>query len=211
MTPTSSRRALVHGGLALGLGTALTACGGATGADAGPSPRVLLAWFSRAGENHQNGGRRDLEVGNTEVLARMLADRLGCVTHEIRAADPYPDDYDATVARNVREQDADARPGIDGTLPPSASYDVVLLASPIWNLRPPMVMATFAEALDLSGTTVHPVVTYAVSGLGRAERDYRRWCDGADVAEGLAVRGEQVRGAGDQVEDWLSRIGLPTT
>ena len=32
--------------------------------------RILLAYFSRAGENYYYGGRRDLEVGNTEVLAR---------------------------------------------------------------------------------------------------------------------------------------------
>jgi hypothetical protein len=29
--------------------------------------RILLAYFSRAGENYYNGDRIDLEVGNTEV------------------------------------------------------------------------------------------------------------------------------------------------
>jgi hypothetical protein len=38
-------------------------------------------------------------------------------------------------------------------------HDVVLLASPIWNVRPPMIMDTFAESLDLTGKIVHPVVT----------------------------------------------------
>jgi hypothetical protein len=31
--------------------------------------RILLAYFSRPGENYYYGGRRNLEVGNTEVLA----------------------------------------------------------------------------------------------------------------------------------------------
>ncbi len=31
---------------------------------------VLLAYFSRAGENYYNGGRRNLDVGNTDVFAR---------------------------------------------------------------------------------------------------------------------------------------------
>ena len=51
-------------------------------------------------------------------------------------------------------------------------YDVVLLASPIWNVRAPMIMATFAERYDFSGKTVFPVVTYAVSGLGTVPDDY---------------------------------------
>ena len=34
------------------------------------------------------------------------------LVHRIEAADPYPESYDATVTRNVREQNADARPTI---------------------------------------------------------------------------------------------------
>ena len=41
----------------------------------------------------------------------MIADRLGCDVHRIEAADPYSEDYDETVQRNVREQNADARRG----------------------------------------------------------------------------------------------------
>ena len=53
----------------------------------------------------------------------------------IEAAEPYSADYDDTVARNVREQDADARPRIANPLPDLARYDVVLLGSPTWNVR----------------------------------------------------------------------------
>lgn len=35
----------------------------------GDGGRVLLAYFSRAGENYYFGDRINLEVGNTEVLA----------------------------------------------------------------------------------------------------------------------------------------------
>jgi hypothetical protein len=40
-----------------------------------PGQKVLLAFFSRAGENYYNGDRRFLEVGNTKVLAGMIGDR----------------------------------------------------------------------------------------------------------------------------------------
>ncbi|GAA2037674.1 hypothetical protein GCM10009740_32000 [Terrabacter terrae] len=81
-------------------------------------------------------------MGNTEVLARMIAQRLSCDIHRIEALDPYPRGYDQTVARNVREQDADARPGIANRLASVWDYDDVLLGSPIWNARPPMRSAT---------------------------------------------------------------------
>lgn len=170
--------------------------------------RVLLAYFSRAGENYYYGGRTNLDVGNTQVLAGMIGNLIACDMHRIEAADPYPDDYDATVARNVREQNADARPAIASPLPPINQYDTVLLASGIWNVRAPMIMATFAESYDFAGKTIHPVTTHAMSGPGTTGRDYTRSCPGAAIGEGLAVRGEETRDAGPAVEAWLRRTGL---
>ena len=110
--------------------------------------------------------------------------------------------------RNVREQEADARPAIAGPLPSIGGYDTILLASPIWNVRAPMIMTTFAEAYDFSGKTVHPVTTYAMSGLGTTPDDYAQSCSGARIGTGLAVRGEKVRSAGAAVDSWLRRTEL---
>lgn len=174
----------------------------------GEGRRVLLAYFSRAGENYYYGRRTNLDVGNTEVLAAMIGNLISCDVHRIEAADPYPDGYDETVARNVREQDINARPAIAAPLPAIEKYDTVLLASGIWNVRAPMIMATFAESYDFTGKTIHPVTTHAMSGLGTTERDYARSCPGATIGEGLAVRGEETRDAGPVIEAWLRRTGL---
>ena len=186
--------------------------------DASPSPgstdpsqngrRVLLAYFSRAGESYYYGGRTNLDVGNTEVLAGMISTLIPCDVHRIEAAEPYPDGYDATVARNVREQNTDARPAIAKPLAAIDQYDAVILASGIWNVRAPMIMTTFTESYDFSGKTIYPVTTHAMSGLGTTARDYRESCPGATIAEGLAVKGEEVRDAGADVESWLQSTGL---
>jgi flavodoxin len=170
--------------------------------------KFLLAYFSRAGENYYYGGRTHLEVGNTEVLAGMISGLIGCDVHRIEPVNPYPDDYMETVARNVREQDADARPAIAKALASIVPYDTVLLGSPIWNVRARMIMSTFVEGFDFSGKTVFPFTTYAMSGLGTTVRDYAASCPGATIGEGLAVRGEEVRNAGAAVEAWLRRINL---
>ena len=190
--------------LRLALAGALIGCGG----EPQRGGRILLAYFSRPGENYWYGGRRNLEVGNTEVLARAIRARLGCDVHRIEAADPYPADYDETVQRNVREQDADARPAIADRLPSIDGYDTILLASPIWNLRAPMIMSTFTEAYDFAGKTVHPLTTHAMSGLGTTPEDYARSCRGARIGTGLAIRGEVVRSAGTTIDSWLRRAGL---
>ncbi|MGY0062687.1 flavodoxin [Streptomyces sp. LZ34] len=170
--------------------------------------RVLLAYFSRPGENYYYGDRTTLKIGNTEVTARKIRDLIICDVYRIEATDAYPESYDATVKRNVREQDADARPAIKGALPDLDRYDTGLLGSPIWNVRAPMIMTTFTEQLDFSGKTVVPFTTHAMSGLGTTARDYAASCSGATFAEGLAVRGEEVDQADGAIKAWLQRIGL---
>jgi flavodoxin len=222
-------RAAVLSAATMGTGAALSACDGSAPSDAPAADRtprpsssgrasgnaaggVLLAYFSRGGENYHYGGRRNLDVGNTQVVAELIGRLTGCDVHRIEAADPYPADYEETRARNVREQDEDARPAVANPLTSVEGYGTVLLGSPIWNVRPPLIMATFVEALDLTGRTVHPFVTYAVSGIGDTVRDYTASCRGARIAESLAVRGEEVAdadpGVQPAVESWLRRIGL---
>lgn len=214
-----NRRGFLRGGAATAVGVMggvwLTGCTSSEETDASPTSapqptdaRVLIAYFSRAGENYHYGGRRFLEVGNTEVLVGMIRDRITCDVYRIEAAEPYSDDYDDTVDLNVAEQDADARPAIANPLPDISGYDVVLLGSGLWNVRPPMIMRTFSDCLDFTGKTVLPVVTYAVSGLGNAPDEYIEVCPGATIGDGIAVRGEEVREAGDAVTAWLRRAGL---
>jgi flavodoxin len=220
MQRRSFLRLALSGVVGATVGVPVSACGAGSSSEGRPDPdrgsrpaeagggRILLAYFSRPGENYWYGGRRNLKVGNTEVLARMISARLDCDLHRIEAVDRYPADYEETVQRNVREQQADARPAIANLLPSIDGYDTILLASPIWNVRAPMIMTTFAETYDFSGKTLLPVTTYAMSGLGTSPDDYAQSCRGARIGTGLAVRGEEVRSAGAAVDSWLRRTPL---
>ena len=113
-----------------------------------------------------------------------------------------------SVARNVREENSDARPSIAGALPDVAQYDTILLGSPVWNVQTPMIMRSFVESVNLTGKTIHPFVTYAVSGIGRVEDDYTRLCPDSILGESLAVQGEEAAQARPDVTAWRERVGL---
>jgi len=71
-----------------------------------------------------------------------------------------------------------------------------------------MLMSTFTETYDFTGKRVLPFVTYAVSGLGTTIRDDTQSCRGAQIGDGLAIRGEEAQQHQADVHDWLRRAGL---
>jgi len=172
--------------------------------------KVLLAYFSRAGQQYYYGRRKYVTVGNTEVLARMIADRVRCDVHRILPVRPYSTLYEPTVARNWREIQANARPAIANPLPSIDQYDTILLGCPVWASQAPMIMWTFGDSYDFSGKTVLPFVTYAVSELGSVPDDYRRVCKGARIGTGLAVQGERVQQGARAAASWVRQAHLPT-
>ncbi|MGC2976607.1 flavodoxin [Brevibacterium sp. FAM 25378] len=214
------RRTLIRAGSLLGAGAVLSACApestpattsskpAASGGGGRRSSRTLLVYFSRPGENYSYGDREWIDIGHTERVAGFIEDELSCETHRIHAADPYPEEYDPTVARNSREAEADARPQIAGELPDLADYDTLILGSPVWGSQAPMIMRTFIESVDLTGLSLYPFVTYAVSGLSGVDDDYAQALPGTTVGEGLAIQGEESAEAAPAVREWLTSSGF---
>ena len=52
--------------------------------------KILIAYYSRRGQNYVDGVIRDLETGNTEFLARRLAKMTDGTLFRIDTVKPYP-------------------------------------------------------------------------------------------------------------------------
>lgn len=166
---------------------------------------ILVAYFSRAGQNYVNGSVRPLAVGNTEVVARMVAEKTGGDLFKIETVRAYADDYTACTEEAQEEKRTQARPELKALPEGFDGYDTVVLGYPNWWGTMPMAVYTFLEALDFTGKTVLPFCTHEGSGLSSTERDIARLCPGAEVLGGLAVHGADAAGARASVEAWLER------
>ena len=149
-------------------------------------------------------------TGNTEALARVLAAQTGAELVLLVPAEPYPDDYDATLSQAWEERENDARPAYEGTIDVSG-YDTVYLGSPVWWDDLPMLVRTFLDGAELSGKTVAPFFT---SGSGDAEAAYETLCGAvadAAVTQPLSLRSEQVEEAERFAAEWLSALEAETS
>lgn len=60
---------------------------------------ILIAYFSRAGENYFGGEIRPVSIGNTKICAELLKESLDADVFEIEMKAPYSDNYRECVAQ----------------------------------------------------------------------------------------------------------------
>lgn len=147
-------------------------------------------------------------TGNTGVVADMIAQATGADLFSIRTVEQYPDTYDATIDQGQQEQSDGARPELATHLENLDSYDTIFLGFPNWWGDMPMAVYTFLDEVDLSGKTVIPFVTSSGSGFSNTISTIQEMEPQATVQEGLSIGASSATGAQQQVESWLSELGL---
>lgn len=181
----------------------LAACGSGPATGAAPQAlsnaaapageaKVLVAYFSR--------------TGHTKALAETIAAKTHGSLYEIRPAEPYPEDYNETVARFRRERADNIYPALAGDLPDIAAYDVIFIGYPNWGSDMAPAAKSFLSRCDWHGKTVVPFSTHGGGGWGQSRDTLRQLAPGAQILEGYEMRGGTVDDP--RVASWLQRIGL---
>lgn len=156
---------------------------------------ILIAYYSRRGQNYVNGVICDLEIGNTEFLARRLAKLTGGTLFRIDTVRPYPADYYETAKQAMTELQTGLRPELTGTAGAMERFDTVIFGYPNWWGSMPMAVHTFLEQHDFSGKRIIPFCTHEGGGAGRSEKDIQRLCPLAECLSCESVKGSAVRSA----------------
>jgi flavodoxin len=170
------------------------------------SKAILMAYFSRSGNNYVNGNIINLPVGNTEIAAKKIKEMTGGDLFKINPVKKYSEDYRICTEEAQRELQADIRPELAEKLDSIDGYDTIILGYPNWWGTMPMPVWTFLEQYDFLGKTILPLCTHEGSGMGKSEADIRRLCPGANVKKGLAIRGGNVKGTDSIISDWLQKL-----
>ncbi|MBP3774867.1 MAG: NAD(P)H-dependent oxidoreductase [Bacteroidaceae bacterium] len=154
--------------------------------------KILIAFYSRSGENYVNGSIRHLSTGNTEVVARKIQALLPQADlFRIDTVRTYSPSYMTCIEEAKQELREQARPAMKDALDGIDAYDTVILGYPNWWGTMPMVCYTFLESYDFAGKTIIPFCTNEGSGMGSSERFIRKLCPQARVLEGTPIHGAQ--------------------
>lgn len=150
---------------------------------------ILIAYYSRRGQNYVGGNIVDLPIGNTEIVAQKIEKLTGGDMFRIDTVKKYPADYTECTRVAQRELRENARPRLADRVDDMAQYDTVFLGYPNWWGTMPMAVHAFLEAYDFTGKTIVPFCTHEGSGMGHSVEDIKQLCPTATVLSGAAIRG----------------------
>jgi flavodoxin len=170
--------------------------------------KILIAYFSRAGNNYIGGSIVNLPVGNTEVVMKTIVQLTDGTLFKIDPVKKYSSDYTVCTEEAQKELRANARPELAEYLASIDEYDTIILGYPNYWGTMPMPVFTFLEKYNFSGKMILPLCTHEGSGMGNSERDIKKICPSADVRTGLSIRGSAVTTERDLIEKWLENLGL---
>ncbi|WP_342759127.1 flavodoxin [Kineothrix sedimenti] len=165
--------------------------------------KELVAYFSRKGENYVNGAIKSLDIGNTEVAAKMIGDMTGADMFQIEPVKEYNPDYNICIEEAKRDKGANIRPEFKHAPDDISAYETIYLGYPNYWGTMPMHVWTFLEKYDFTGKTIKPFCTHEGSDVGSSEQDIKTLCPDAKVERPLSIHGASVNEAKDAIEKWI--------
>ena len=164
--------------------------------------KVLIAYFSRRGENYAVG---NIKEGNAEHIAKVIREDTGGDLFEILPTKPYSKDYKTCTEEALMEKNEDARPEIKNDLSSIDGYDVIFLCYPNWWGSYPRPVATFLSHHDFTGKTILPMCTHEGSGMGESEEELKKTLKTAYLKKGLAIKGTLAHKSNERILQWIKK------
>ena len=167
--------------------------------------KTLVAYFSRAGQNHTPNGLQFLEKGNTEIVAEIIAKHTGCDVFKIDMITPYSEDYKECVGQAVADWKGGVRPVIHEFTLDINKYDTIYVGYPNYCGTMPMPVWTFLESQDLKDKHIYPFCTHEGSGPANSMQDLKTLCPNSIIEEPFDLKGSTVKESEDKIVAWLNK------
>ena len=150
-------------------------------------------------------------TGNTEDVAKMIAEQTDGTLFEIEPKEPYSDDDlnwsddNSRVSKEHENEDERNVELVSTTADNWDSYDTVFIGYPIWWGIAAWPVDNFVKNNDFTVKMVIPFCTSSSSGLGQSGELLAEMAGTGDWQEGQRFRSSA---ASSDVQEWLNDLGI---
>ncbi len=167
--------------------------------------KSLVIYFSHTGENYMSDGIRNIDKGNTEIVAENIKELTNADLFKVETVKDYPYKYNECCDVAKEELSSNYRPELKNALNNLDNYDVIYIGGPIWWGHYPCAIFTALENLDFTSKIVKPFSTHEGSGAGHIMEDVNKYCKGAIIKEPLAIRGSNATTSKEVLKEWCEK------
>ena len=147
-------------------------------------------------------------TGNTEDVAKMIAEQTDGTLFEIEPKEPYSDDdlnWSDDNSRVSREHENEDERNVELVSTTADNWDTVFIGYPIWWGIAAWPVDNFVKNNDFTGKMVIPFCTSSSSGLGQSGELLAEMAGTGDWQEGQRFRSSA---ASSDVQEWLNDLGI---
>lgn len=161
-----------------------------------------VIYFSREGENLINGEIKEIQIGHTHILAKIIAEELDCETSEIQPVVRYPNSYIDTeyIVEQEKEKKMNPEYSFLGNL---TNEEILFIGFPTWCGSLPRIVVNFLITENLSKKIIYPFCTHEGSGFGKSLYEIGKLCPESFIMPGLSIQGSRVYKSQRAVTNWL--------
>lgn len=167
--------------------------------------KSLVAYFSRAGYNWVNGEKKELQKGNTQILAEMIASICKGDLFSIEMETPYSYNYDTCCEQAHMDITNNNHPTLVDKELDLDSYDVIYLGFPIYWGTFPMAIFSFIEKYHLQNKIIYPFITHEGSGQASSISMLKKACSDSEIKKPFVAVGSFVSSYQKQLKEWMKQ------
>jgi len=159
-----------------------------------PESKSLVLYYSKS--------------GTTKQVADQIVALTGADVATFDVKDAYPEDYDATIQRCLKEREEGIVPELDSLAVDLSEYDTIYLGYPIWfgTYAPPV--AALLNVADFTGKTIIPFTTFGSGGRNTSLADLKAKLPDSVVYDAFGIRQARIDKAAEEVKAFLIKNGL---
>lgn len=150
--------------------------------------------------------KNDRYEGNTEIVARMIADITGADIFPIKTDHQYRNSFGGTAATAWIEEKFNLQPKLAAQPENLDQYETIYVGFPIWWFNAPMAVGTFLNSYDLNGKTIIPFCTSQDNGIDVSMEFIRKASGKATVLDGIRFSSNVADEA--TIRNWINSLEL---
>ncbi|MBO4447419.1 MAG: hypothetical protein J5764_04775 [Bacteroidales bacterium] len=147
------------------------------------------------------------QTGNTEILAKLFAEKLNADIFRLECETPYPDSFEETIEESRKEIEEGLGRTLVNAQASLDAYRTIYIGYPVWFGTIPPPLTAFIAENDLQGRNIVLFCTYGSGGVKSSTKSFKTAVPDCNLLGSYGIAARRLDAAGAEVDEFLANLG----